>query len=151
MTTRHSNRARSEAGFTLIELMLSVTIASILSSIAYPAYQGTVQKVRRSDALVALMGLHMTQERFRANNTSYGSLIALGTRTTSPAGHYRLDVISPTEIGFVALATAAGTQRADAVCGVMKLTVDGANVVYASGTDNTVANDSSANKRCWSL
>ncbi len=141
----------AQRGFTLIELMLSVTIAGFLSSVAYPAYQGTVQKVRRSDALVALMELHTAQERFRTNNIAYGSLADLRARATSPAGHYRLDVQAPTDAGFVALATAAGSQRADAHCGVMKLTVIGANVVYASGADDSVANDSTANKRCWSL
>ena len=142
---------RAQRGFTLIELMFSVTIAGFLSSIAYPAYQGTVQKVRRSDALVALMDLQMAQERFRTNNAAYGSLSDLRARETSPAGHYRLDVQTPSDAGFVALATAAGSQRSDAACGVLKLTVDGANVSYASGSDGNVGNDGAANKRCWSL
>ena len=143
--------SRAQRGFTLIELMFTVTIAGFLSSIAYPAYQGTVQKVRRSDALVALMDLQMAQERFRSNNTAYGSLAELRVGATSPAGHYRLDVQTPSDAGFIALATAAGSQRSDAVCGVLKLTVDGANVSYASGSDSNVDNDSAANKRCWSL
>ena len=142
---------RSQRGFTLIELMFSVTIAGFLSSVAYPAYQGTVQKVRRSDALVALMDLQMAQERFRSNNVAYGSLAELRSRATSPAGHYQLDVQTPTDAGFVVLATAAGSQRSDTGCGVLKLTVDGANVSYASGSDGNVGNDSAANKRCWSL
>ena len=142
---------RAQRGFTLIELMFSVTIAGFLSSVAYPAYQGTVQKVRRSDALVALMDLQMAQERFRSNNIAYGSLAELRSRATSPSGHYQLDVQTPTGAGFIALATAAGSQRSDAACGVLKLTVDGANVSYASGSDGNVGNDSAANKRCWSL
>ena len=125
--------------------MFSVTIAGFLSSIAYPAYQGTVQKVRRSDALVALMDLQMAQERFRTNNAAYGSLSDLRARETSPAGHYRLDVQTPSDAGFVALATAAGSQRSDAACGVLKLTVDGANVSYASGSDGNVGYVGAAN------
>ena len=144
-----SNRA--QRGFTLIELLFSVTIAGLLSSVAYPAYQGTVQKVRRSDALVALMDLQMAQERFRSNNVAYGSLAELRSRATSPAGHYQLDVQAPTDAGFIVLATAAGSQRSDTACGVLRLTVDGANVSYASGSDGNVGNDSAANKRCWSL
>jgi type IV pilus assembly protein PilE len=150
---RHWSR-RVQVGFTLIELLLSVTIAGILSSVAYPAYQGTVQKVRRCDALVALMELQMAQERFRSNNTAYGSLSDLaksGARANSASGHYRLDVLAPSEAGFVALATAAGSQSSDSACGVLKLSVDGANVTYASGADTSVGNDSAANKRCWSL
>jgi len=142
---------RNQCGFTLIELMFSVTIAGFLSSVAYPAYQGTVQKVRRSDALVAMMDIQMAQERFRSNNVAYASLTELRSRATSPAGHYLLDVQTPTNAGFVVLATAAGSQRSDTSCGVLKLTVDGANVSYASGSDGNVGNDSVANKRCWSL
>lgn len=142
---------RNQCGFTLIELMFSVTIAGFLSSVAYPAYQGTVQKVRRSDALVAMMDIQMAQERFRSNNVAYASLTELRSRATSPAGHYLLDVQTPTNAGFVVLATAAGSQRSDTSCGVLKLTVDGANVSYASGSDGNVGNDSAANKRCWSL
>ena len=142
---------RAQRGFTLIELLFSVTIAGLLSSVAFPAYQGTVQKVRRSDALVALMDLQMAQERFRSNNVAYGSLAELRSRATSPSGHYQLDVQTPTDAGFVVLATAAGSQRSDTACGVLRLTVDGANVSYASGSDGNVGNDSAANKRCWSL
>ena len=142
---------RAQRGFTLIELMFSVTIVGFLSSVAFPAYQGTVQKVRRSDALIALMDLQMAQERFRTNNAAYGSLTDLRARATSPAGHYQLDVQAPSDAGFVALATAAGSQRSDAACGVLKLTVDGGNVSYASGSDSHVGNDGAANKRCWSL
>ena len=148
---KQSSLNRAQRGFTLIELLFSVTIAGLLSSVAYPAYQGTVQKVRRSDALVALMDLQMAQERFRSNNVAYGSLAELRSRATSPSGHYQLDVQTPTDAGFVVLATAAGSQRSDTACGVLRLTVDGANVSYASGSDGNVGNNSAANKRCWSL
>jgi type IV pilus assembly protein PilE len=138
-------------GFTLVEMTICTALIGILAGIALPTYQSTMNKVRRSDALVALMDVHLAQSRFRANNAVYGNLSDIGTRATSPSGHYAIDVASATPAGFVVLATASGVQRADSNCGVMKLTVDGSNVAYASGRDTSAGNDSAANKRCWML
>ncbi len=138
-------------GFTLIEMSICCALIGILSSIAIPSYQSAMNKVRRSDALVALMDVQLAQSRFRANNAAYGNLSDIGTRSTSPSGHYVLDVSDATPAGFVVLATASGAQRSDSNCGVMKLTVDGANVAYASGRNTSADNDTATNKRCWSL
>ncbi len=59
-----------EAGFTLIELMIVVAIVGILMSIAYPSYQESVAKSRRSDATGALLVFANAMERhFTVNNT----------------------------------------------------------------------------------
>ena len=142
---------KNSRGFTLVEMSIVVAIVAVLSSIAIPTYQSAVNKARRADALVALMDVHLAQSRFRANNAVYGNLSEIGTRPTSPSGHYAIDVSAATPAGFVVLATASGAQRADSNCGVMKLTVDGANVAYASGRDTSAGNDNAANKRCWML
>ena len=142
---------KNTRGFTLVEMSIVVAIVAVLSSIAIPTYQSALNKARRADALVALMDVHLAQSRFRANNAVYGNLTEIGTRSSSPSGHYLLDVPTATPAGFVVLATAAGAQRADSNCGVMKLTVDGANVAYASGHDASAGNDNAANKRCWML
>ena len=82
---RSARRVRGNAGFTLIETMVTIGIAGVLSSVAYPSLEGQVMRARRSDALVALMQAQFAQERFRANNASYGSLADAGVRPTSPA------------------------------------------------------------------
>lgn len=142
---------KTNRGFTLVEVSICTALIGILTSIALPSYQSAMNKARRADALIALMDVHLAQSRFRANSAVYGSLNEIGTRATSPSGHYAIDVSSATPVGFVVLATASGVQRADSACGVLKLTVDGANVAYASGRDTSAGNDVAANKRCWML
>lgn len=58
-------------GFTLIELMITVAIIGILASIAYPAYQDSVRKARRSDGHAFLLDAMARQERFYTENNTY--------------------------------------------------------------------------------
>ena len=142
---------RAAAGFTLIEMMIVVSIAGVLSSIAYPSFLGQVQKVRRTDAVVAVMQVQWAQERWRSNNMAYGSLAEIGVAATSPAGHYTLQLGATGPGGYEVLATATGGQARDANCAFLKLEMQGANTVYRSGPDAGTANAAAANRQCWSL
>lgn len=45
---------KAQQGFTLIELMMVVTVIGVLASIAIPAYQGFMTKAKLSEAVVFL-------------------------------------------------------------------------------------------------
>lgn len=147
---RFAHRARRAAGFTLIETMVTIGIAGVLSSVAYPSLEGQVMRARRTDALVALMQAQLAQERFRANNASYGSLVEAGVRATSPSGHYRIDVVSSSAAGFELLASAVAGQTRDARCRHLRLALVDAALTYASGSDATTSNPADVNRACWS-
>jgi type IV pilus assembly protein PilE len=148
MKTRACDR-RAQRGFTLVEMMIAVAVAGVLSGVALPSFQGVLHQSRRSEALVAMMQVQAAQERWRSNHRSYGSLADIGIATTTSGGHYTLQVADAGEEGYDVLATAAGTQSRDATCRVLRLRLDGATVSQASGTDALVANPPAKNRRCW--
>ena len=138
-------------GFTLIELLAVVSMAGALTGVALPTFEGQLQRMRRTDALVSMMQVQAAQERFRSNGVRYGSLPDIGMPGVSPAGHYGLQALSADEDGYNVLATATGTQARDATCRNLSLHMAGANISYASGPDATVANPDSVNRKCWNL
>lgn len=144
-------RPTRTAGFTLIEMMICIAVLGILSSVAYPAFSSTLATVRRSEALVALMTVQVLQERFRADHRSYGELSQLGLTGAASARHYEIAMLDHSATGYSVRASAIGGQQRDRLCQHLRLSVDGLNVVQASGATEATDNDPSANRRCWSL
>ncbi len=124
-------------GFTLIELMIVVAIIGILASIAYPSYQEYVLRARRGDAKATLLSVQLAQEKYRANNVSYGTLINLGlsagTTMISPDEYYNITIpAAPTASAYSITATPK-SPHADAKCATLVINQDG--VKTATGTD----------------
>lgn len=86
-------RRHTQAGFTLIELMVAAVIVAIVSAIAYPAYIEQVAKGRRSDAKASLLEVAQWMERRYTLTHSYDTVGALpGVRATTGA-HYAVSVM----------------------------------------------------------
>ena len=114
------NRQRM-TGFTLVELMIVVVIVGILMAVAYPAYQNSTQKGRRTDGIAKLNEVMQAQERWFVQNQTYVTdLTNLGypnaASVTSEEGFY---VISAAGCGtgitecVILTGTAQGGQAAD--------------------------------------
>lgn len=94
--------ARRPSGFTLIELMVVVVIATILLSIAIPSYLSQVRQSRRTEAKTALLDLAGREESyFSTNGSQYTSAAsdlgytAFGSGSPTGSGYYYLFVCSP--------------------------------------------------------
>ena len=58
-------------GFTLIELLVVVLIIGILSAVALPQYQKTVNRSRATEAWIIAKAVGDAQNRYRMENGSY--------------------------------------------------------------------------------
>jgi type IV pilus assembly protein PilE len=103
-------------GFTLIELLIVVAVIGILAAIAIPSYLDYVRKSRRSDALTALGNARLAQEKYRANNSSYGTAAQIAIGSTSPDGYYNITVSNNTSTTYTITADPTGAQAGDSAC-----------------------------------
>ena len=86
---------RRTRGFTLIELMIVLTVAAIILAIAVPTFYAQLRKSRRSEIISQLGALALSQEQYRANNTTYATTANLTTFAGSAAmtaTHYTITV-----------------------------------------------------------
>lgn len=133
-------------GFTLIELMVVVAIVGILAMIAYPSYELSVMKSRRSEAREALLMVAGLEERYMTANNRYGtgSVIGLGgdTKITDHEA-YKIEItLNNSGSGYVATATPLGRQNTlDQACGTLSYD----NI----GNKEVTGNSSKPLSECW--
>lgn len=134
----HRKRA---SGFTLIEIMVVVTIIAVIGAIAYPSYQDSIRKSRRAQATADLGELAQALERHFTVNNTYANYVIAAPLNRSPAQgtlFYNISfVAAPTRTAYSIRAVPAGPQATDR-CGTLTLTNTGVKAVSAS----TVA-------ECW--
>lgn len=124
--------AKHKRGFTLIEMLITVLIVAIISALALYLYSDKVKRGRRIDAINALLSISLAEERYRSNNTTYGSLAQVwGGVTTSQEGYYNLAISNVTASSYTITATGTGTQTSDAENGTSCATL---TLAMSSGT-----------------
>jgi prepilin-type N-terminal cleavage/methylation domain-containing protein len=64
-------RTKATAGYTLVELMVVVTILGILATIAVPMYKGYVYRSKATEAIGFLTEIKQRQESYRADFRQY--------------------------------------------------------------------------------
>jgi type IV pilus assembly protein PilE len=114
---------KNQQGFTLIELMMTLTIVGIIASVAIPSYQrNMVNNHRDSDGKLALLNVMRIQEDYFVNNQTYTTkmtelnLGSVETEYTIDSGLYGITATAcSTGITACVLLTATGkgAQTAD--------------------------------------
>jgi len=61
----------AQRGFTLIELMIVISVLSLLLALAYPAYQSRLLHAKRAEGHAALLQVMLQQERHFSLNNRY--------------------------------------------------------------------------------
>jgi type IV pilus assembly protein PilE len=141
------------AGFSLIELLMTVLLVSVLATIALPNYRSYVLRANRTEARAALLGLATAQERFYLQCHGYGASLGASTTcspmtlafpTSSERGYYSVSVTQASTTGWAATASAvvAKPQYVDTQCRTFRLTSTGAkNSADATGAESSA--------ECW--
>ena len=101
------NRLR---GFTLIELMVVVSIVGFLAMIAYPSYSNYMRQTRRSDAHIALLRLAADMEKFSSDCQAYPTSLT-ADRTCATLGLGRPNALSPDSLYQLSVAVTASGSR----------------------------------------
>lgn len=139
-------------GFTLLDLLICVTLIGMLATLAVPGYRHVVRRAHRGDAQQALLRVQALQERHYFEHGRYaGTLAALQDAATSgaapadrsEAGLYVLALQARADgQGYVAWAQPApgGGQVDDTGC--IRLSIDETGRRLAQGGDD-------AARRCW--
>lgn len=101
---------RSEYGFTMIELMITVAVVSLLATIALPSYRQYVDRARRLDAQTTLLEAAQFMERFYTQNGTYANATLPAGLAVSPAGSTGAKVLYNITLAPAPTATAYNLQ-----------------------------------------
>lgn len=139
---------KGQAGFTLIEVMITVVIVAVLVAFAYPVYTQHVVKTRRAAAVGCLLEQAQYMERFHTTHMQYHQERSPPNNPVNPpacsaevAKFYTVGLTGTTTAAAYSLQAVPTSVQNDPKCGTLTITQSGAKTV--SGTW------SSTPAECW--
>lgn len=107
------------AGFSLIELLITMAITATLSAIAYPSYRHHIQTSYRQQAQISLHAAAQQLEQYYHQHHNYKD-----ARLNEHNEHYQLKLHTPRNHHYTIIATPTGAQSDDR-CGQLRLSDNG--------------------------
>lgn len=146
----------SRNGFTLIEIMVAMTVMAILSAIAYPIYETQSRKGKRADGMALLEEVALAEQPYFSHMNTYTETVTdlNGIKSaTSPVGYYTITV-APGATGsitssFVVTAQPLTDGQKKDTCQSLTLSnlgIRGASALDSSGKPMTAVD---ARIACW--
>lgn len=147
-------------GFSLIELMITIAIIGIISSIAIPSYTSHVAKANRAEARAQLMQTSQFLQRFYAANDSYSQdragnavldKIPTNLKRSPENGTKLYDLAMPAGASntssqfLIQMVPATGASMSNDTCGTLTLTSTGVRGCVVGG----VACTTTQRDTCW--
>lgn len=144
---------RTQRGFTLIEIMVTVAIIAILAAIAIPSYQDYVTRGRIPEALAGLADARVKIEQYFQDNRTYPTA---GCTTGAPGANqvqvqtlrnFTLACGAPTATAYTVTATGTGVMTG------FTYTIDQDNVKTSafSGAGASNGYTAASPNTCWVL
>jgi type IV pilus assembly protein PilE len=141
------------SGFTLIEVLTVLVALVVVAAVAIPLWRTHQLRVRRADAIEALLAVQSAQDRYFGAHAEYADgsrLVAappegLGIQRKSTLGFFDVEVQRSADgLGYVGIARAAspGDGPPDTRCAQMRMDQHGRQSAV-----NDIGEDSSAD--CW--
>ncbi len=127
--------SRSQRGYSLIEMMIVISILGIIAGIAAVGFGGYIVQANRQDAVSLLSNTVLRLERCFTLEGTYNGACTL--RTTSEEGYYSLVANRQTQTYTLTAVPVAGSrQENDTDCGSLSITATGEkNASGAKGPD----------------
>jgi type IV pilus assembly protein PilE len=143
-----------QPGFTLLEILIALIVASILAAVAIPSYRNHVVKSNRQVAVRTLLDVSAQFEAFRLKNRSYPEVLGSGygntvyvdrlgkySASSTTGSVFEITLEEAEDKVFSLQAAAVGTQADDVVCQTWTLTSTGSR--SATGAAHDTINE------CW--
>jgi type IV pilus assembly protein PilE len=99
---------RSNGGFTLIEVMITVAIIGIVSAIALPSYRDYVIRGRVAEAFSALATVQPNAEQFWSNTRSFANFDTLSNVFPADTANFTYTLSGATASAYKVTATGQG-------------------------------------------
>lgn len=120
---------RNMRGFSLVELMVVVSIIGILASLAMPKFKRFQAKAKQSEAKSSLSHIFALETGYYGDKNTYGDAALVGW--TDPSGGKYACTIVPTQTTFVATCNAP----ANTICAIADTWTMNENKTLATTSD----------------
>lgn len=128
--SRSNPAGNRNAGFTLIELMITIAIVGILAAVAMPSYKNYIRRGQQPEAFNALSDYRTKMEQYYQDNHNYGSATAACADNAAASGW---NTFAPSGAKYFTFACAANTTPGD--------TTQQSYVITATGSAGLVKGD----------